>query len=48
MVRITGKPLEIEVAFYNSVKKINGQKVSFGLYGGKGLSMSSPHVSNSP
>ncbi|MEE9152057.1 MAG: hypothetical protein V3U20_09535, partial [Thermoplasmata archaeon] len=27
MVRITGKPLEIAVAFYNSVKKINGEKV---------------------
>jgi hypothetical protein len=37
MVRVTGKPLEIEVAFYNSVKKINGQKVSSGLYGGEGL-----------
>ena len=43
MVRITGKPLEIAVAFYNSVNKINREKIAFGIYGGEGLSVSSPH-----
>jgi hypothetical protein len=44
MVRIGGEAFETTVTFCNAVKEINGKEVSFGLYGGEGISISVPHA----
>ncbi len=44
MVRIGGEAFETTVTFCNAVKKINGKEVSFGFYGGEGISVFLPHI----
>ena len=44
MIRTGGKAFEITVTFCNAVKEINGKEVSFGLYGGEGISVFLPHI----
>lgn len=43
MVRIGSEPIEVAIAFCNALKEVNREKVAFGFYGGKGVSVSSTH-----